>query len=196
MIMQTEASQRTFERHGKVIKESTKGSIRNSAIAVPRYGDTNEDKEKNEWETITDDETIYVLLLRKNVQQLLRTANCPFSTGPINDAYVIDCDTTFAEQVLEGTLTDETVNRLSSQYNDVSQEEKDFMRAMTRPRTLHGTLIPDFSWSYGIKEFQKTFRKTRESTSCEPSGINMSFWKACVEDDDLAWIQAFFIEKT
>ncbi len=69
------------------------------------------------------------------------------------------------------------------------------MKAMVKPRNSIGTTIPDFSWSFGLKEYKRTFRKTRESTSCGPSGINMSYWKACTEDDDLARVQAFFIEK-
>jgi hypothetical protein len=177
------------------MKDIKKGSIRNVSIAVPRFGDSIKDKETNEWETITDDETIYALLLHKNVQNLLRSANCPFATGPINDACGIDGDTSFAEQVLEGTLSDGTIQSLSRKYTDVAEELEVFMKAMTRPRTTHGTPIPNFTWSFGVKEFQKTFRKTRESTSCGPSGINMSFWKACTEDEDLAQLQAFFIEK-
>jgi hypothetical protein len=46
-----------------------KGSIKNLTIAVPRFRHTTKEKEKQEWETVADNETIYALLLHKNVQQ-------------------------------------------------------------------------------------------------------------------------------
>jgi hypothetical protein len=194
-ILQTESSKKTFACHGAVMKDSTKGSIKNLTIAVPRYGSTTIEKQKQEWETVTDDETVYALLLQKNAQQLLRSSQCPFATGPLNDACRVDGNSTFAEKILEGTLNNETISKMATKYEDVAQELNTFIWAMTRPRDDQGTVLPDFTWSYGLKEYRQTFRKTREGTSCGPSGINMSYWKACAKDDDIARVQAFFIEK-
>jgi hypothetical protein len=97
--------------------------------------------------------------------------------------------------LLEGTLNDEKNLDVASKYDNVSEELNVFIRAMTRPRNSHGFVLPDFDWSFGVQEYKNTFRKTREATSCGPSGINMSFWKACAEDDNLAQVQSFFIEK-
>jgi hypothetical protein len=194
-IIQVESLKKTFAWHGQVMKGGTKGSIKNLTIAVPRFGDTLQQKSDREWETVNDDKTVFALLLRKNAQQLLRSSKCLFATGPLNAACGVDSDTKLAEQILEGTLNDMGIMNLANNYDDVSQELNVFIRAMTRPRNSHGVVLPDFDWSCGIKEYKNTFRKTREVTLCGPSGINMSYWKACAEDNDLTLVQSFFIEK-
>lgn len=103
-----------------------KGSIKNLTIAVPRFRHTTKEKEKQEWETVTDDETIYALLLGKNVQQLLRSSQCPFATGPLNDACGVDGDSKFAAQILEGTLNDTKICQIANKYEDVSEEPQCF----------------------------------------------------------------------
>jgi hypothetical protein len=76
-----------------------------------------------------------------------------------------------------------------------TEELNAFIRALAKPQKKCGTPISDFEWKCGIKEFRSTFRKTKESTSCGPSGINMSYWKAVSEDGDIARVHSFLIEK-
>jgi hypothetical protein len=91
-IIRAEASRRTFARHSKVMKGGTKGSINELVVAAPRYAESVAGTEKAGWCNITDEETIFALLLRRNTQQFMRSSNCPFAHGNIVDACGIDCD--------------------------------------------------------------------------------------------------------
>jgi hypothetical protein len=170
-IIQAESSKKTFERHGLAMKGTTKGSIKNLTIAVPKYGYTKKDKEEQEWSTVTDDETMYALLLRCNAQQLLRSSQCPFATGLINDACRIDGNTSFAEEILEGTINHGLIKQMAGKYADVSQELSIFIKAMTRPRNSIGTLYPDFQWSFGVKEYKKHFGKQEKVLHVAPLAL-------------------------
>jgi hypothetical protein len=194
-IIQAEASRKTFERHSKVMKGGTKGSISDLVVAVPKYDTTSAKSEKSGWSKITDEETIFALLLRRNMQQFMRSSSCPFAHGNIVDSCGIDGDGSMVEKILMGTLKDCEQMDLINGYSDLNDILKIFITAMAKPRLENGSLISDFEWKFGVPEFRATFRKTRESTSCGPSGLNMSYWKACSEDDDIARVQSFFIEK-
>jgi hypothetical protein len=194
-IIQAESSRRTFARHGNAMKGEIKGSINNLVVAIPKYASTVKDTEKAEWSTITDEETIFALLLRRNTQQFMRSAGCPFAHGKIAEKCGIDGDGTMVNEILAGTLNDCNKFNLIKDYDDPTDVLKLFITAMAKPRNENGTVIEDFTWDYGINEFRSTFQKTRESTSCGPSGLNMSYWKASAEDDDIARVHSFLIEK-
>jgi hypothetical protein len=195
VIMQAEASKKTFERHGSVMKEQKKGSIENLTIPVPRYALTELESNKVGWETIDDEEMVFSLLLQKNAQQLMQSSESPFSHGPLVEDCGIDGNGKLVRRLLEGTLSDYDVRRYSASSSDSVEELHAFIRALAKPNKSNGTRILDFDWEYGIKEFRATFRRTRESTSCGPSGLNMSYWKAVSEDNDIARVHSFLIEK-
>jgi hypothetical protein len=177
------------------MKGGTKGSINDLVVAIPKYDATVKGTEKAGWTTIKDEETIFALLLRRNTQQFMRSANCPFANGKIVDTCGIDGDGDMVEKILEGTLQECDSFDLLNEYSDPHNVLQKFILALAKPRNEYGRPINDFEWKFGVKEFRSTFRKTRESTSCSPSRLNMSYWKACAEDDDIARVQSFFIEK-
>ena len=45
-------------------------------------------------------------------------------------------------------------------------------------------------WKFGSDKYRKLFNKTKETTSCGPSGLHMSHWKAATESDELTFIHA------
>jgi hypothetical protein len=195
VILQSEASKNTFARHGYVMTKQKTGSIENLTIPIPKYADTEKETEKAGWATIDDEETVFALLLRKNAQQLMRSSTSPFAAGSIVDACGIDGNKHFTQKLLDGTISDYEINRLTKDSEGSKEELNAFIRALAKPRNTIGTFLPDFEWEYGIKEFCATFRRTRESTSCGPSGLNMSYWKAVSEDDDIARVHSLLIEK-
>lgn len=142
-----------FERHGHVMKPMKAGSIKNLTIPVPRYSTKAADNEESGWETIDDEETVFSLLLRKNAQQLMRSSQCPFSAGNIVDECGIDGNNKIMYDILNGTLTDYEVKRFSTHATTPTEELECFIRALARPRRKDGTVITDFEWSYGVKEF-------------------------------------------
>jgi hypothetical protein len=195
VISQSEASKQTYARHGRVMKNEEKGSIQSLMVPVPQYRSDIKATEEVGWTEIEDDSIIHSLLLRKNAQQLMRSATSPFATGPITDECGFDGEGPLTSKLIESLLTHKEKERLLDGHTNVKTELDEFITALGQPTDSNGNALNNFTWSFGMKEFRKTFRKTRESTACGPSGLNMSYWKACAEDDNIATIQAFFIEK-
>jgi hypothetical protein len=195
IIIQSEVSKRTYARHENVMKPNEKGSIQSLMVPVPQYRATVEETKKVECIEIDDNQTTYFLLLKRNAQQLMRSAQSPFASGTIADGCGFDGGKQMTDKILNNTLTNLERSTILNERKSVSDELDQFLIALVKPTNGNGVPIPDFTWKYGIEEFRSTFRRTRESTACGPSGLNMSYWKACTEDDDLAQVQAFFIEK-
>jgi hypothetical protein len=195
VILQSESSKRTFARHGAVMKGGEKGSIKSLMVPIPEYRSSLEETKAVEWTEIEDNSSIYSLLLKKNAQQLMRSAHSPFAYGKIVDGCGTEGDGPLTNKILENSLTNQERYDLINEHADVRDELDTFITALARPKDNNGNIINDFEWKYGIEEYRKTFRRTRECTACGPSGLNMSFWKAIAEDDDLAEVQAFLIEK-
>jgi hypothetical protein len=194
IIIQAEASKKTFARHGAVMKAGEKGSIKSLMVPIPEYRDTLSETKEVEWTEIEDENTIYRMLLKKNAQQLMRSAESPFAHGSIVEGCGYDGDGPLTQKILDDALDNNEKYNLLNDYPDLRDELDTFITALAKPKDSNGIPINDFSWSYGVKEFRRTFRRTRESTACGPSGLNMSFWKALAEDDDLAEVHAFLIE--
>ena len=70
---------------------------------------------------------------------------------------------------------------------------KRFIEALKVPYEDEADEVKSFEWKYGLDEYKNTFSKTKESTSCGPSGLHMSHWKIALERDRIAEVHAFFI---
>ena len=68
-----------------------------------------------------------------------------------------------------------------------------FIKALKKPTTANGEVVPDLPWIYGVDEYKETFGKTREQTACGPSSLHMSHWKAALERECLMRVHSFFI---
>jgi hypothetical protein len=99
VIIQSEASKRTYARHGRVMKNEEKGSISSLMVPVPQYRNDVKETEAFGWTEIEDDDIIHALLLQKNAQQLMRSANSPFATGSIIDACGFDGEKSVAVSI-------------------------------------------------------------------------------------------------
>jgi hypothetical protein len=87
----------------------------------------------------------------------MRSSISPFAAGSIVDACGIDGNKQFMQKLLDGTLSDYEINRLTKDYEGSKEELNAFIRALAKPRNKFGTFLPDFEWEYGIKEFCATF---------------------------------------
>jgi hypothetical protein len=125
----------------------------------------------------------------------MRSADSPFSKGEIVQDCGIDGDGHIITQLLNGMLSEYNLKRYTTNLADVQEELNAFIWALAKPTKENGHKILDFDWKYGVTEFRATFRRTKESTSCGPSGLNMSYWKAASEDNDIARVHSFLIEK-
>ena len=52
------------------------------------------------------------------------------------------------------------------------------------------TRCQPMEWKLSSEEYCQLFNKTREDTSCGPSGLHMSHWKAAAESDDLSLVHS------
>ena len=48
-------------------------------------------------------------------------------------------------------------------------------------------------WKFGLEEYKNLFNKTKEETSCGPSGLHMSHWKAATQRDELMELHSTMI---
>jgi hypothetical protein len=99
IIIQAEASKKTFVRHGAVMKVGEKGSIKSLMVPIPEYRETLSETKEVEWSEIEDESTIYRMLLKKNAQQLMRSADSPFANGSIVDGCGYDGDGPLTQKI-------------------------------------------------------------------------------------------------
>lgn len=107
----------------------------------------------------------------------------------------IDGDGWIITQLLNGTLSEYDMKRYRTASVDVQEELNAFICELATPTKDSGQKVLDFDWKYGVKEFRAMFWKTKESTSFGSSGLNMSYWKVVSEDNDIAHVHSFLIEK-
>ena len=201
VIIRSESSKQTFARHGRYLKPMKKGSIQRITIPTPDYvskdseGTTISQKDGLPgWMDIDDEDRVFSLLLRQNARHLTQSARSPFAYGKIASNIKFDGTGSLTNDLLDGILDDITLGNLGSQYPQYQPELTTFLKALRRPCTEDGEPLKSFDWKFGMKEFQTLFRKTRESTSCGPSGLHMSHWKVIAEDDILSELWAWIIE--
>ncbi len=151
VIIQAEASRKTFARHGCYMKPLKKGSIRSLLIPTPDYHFKSEDGIDNchkdglpGWTEIYDENLIYHLLLRQNANHLHQSTRSPFAFGPIAEGVGHFGTGNLSEQLLNGVLDDMSILQLSNFYPQFKPELSSFLQALTRPLDEHGAPLPRF----------------------------------------------------
>jgi hypothetical protein len=123
IIIQSEASKRTYAQHGSVMKPTNKGSISSLMVPVPQYRGTIEETKQVEWTEIDDDATtIYQLLLKQNAQQLMRSAHSPFATGTLAEGCGYDSKKEMAAKLLNDTLSNSEMSQILNENKTVESE--------------------------------------------------------------------------
>ena len=193
-IINAETSAALHRRHGGVINTPHSGSL--TKILVP-FPDSSVPAPTSSakcgvWKEIDDDRMINELFLTLNEKKLLLSQGSDFAPGGLLHGLVGDdgCSET-ADKILDGSF-DATILQ-DENRSDVATLMA-FVKHMERPRDKDGSQIPDMEWTYGAEEYQASFSKKNENTSCGPSGLHMSHWIAACDDEELSELHASFIE--
>jgi hypothetical protein len=134
IIIQAEASKRTYARHGAVMKGGEKGSIKTLMVPVPEYRSTVADTKDVEWMEIDDEDTVYSLLLKKNAQQLMRSSDSPFAHGKLVEGCGYEGDGPLTSKILNDLLTNHEKYELTQDHTDVKDELETFITALAKPK--------------------------------------------------------------
>ncbi len=190
IIRESEKSRLLHAKHKSYLKPPQNGTLNTILVPQPITGKRNNMFDTSTYTEVDNPEDIFDILLRRNARVLLQSRSSIFSRGPLLDMCGWFAESDGVEDLLQGTLN---TTDISQHYPEFAREANAFLQALGRPvRRLHDG--PNtFKWQYGVDEFIATFRKTRESTSCGPSGLHMSHWKAACERRQIARVHAFFI---
>ena len=80
--------------------------------------------------------------------------------------------------MLEGKLN---AAEYAKKYPEFEEEAKVFIIECMQ-RNLNSKPM---KWKFGVEEYKQLSTKTREETSCGPSGLHMSHWKTALQSDDI-----------
>ena len=193
VIRNSEESRKLHSKQKNFLKPIVKGGIRSVLVPAPR---TNvESKENN----ITNPETqcefydpqeVFNVLLRQNYRHLLKSEMSFFTKGSLMGKIGYLAEHEIVDEILEGLNIEEGI---CESHKEMGSTLQNFIRASAKIKNSEGKKIPDYGWTYGAEEYKETFKKTRETTTCGPSGLHMSHWKAACENNILATTHAFFI---
>ena len=193
-IINAETSRALHARHGFIIKETgNRGGIK--SIMVPRAGtdlDPQTSKYDEGWITIENDKWINSLFSAINRKKLCMSNGSAMAPGGIIHELIGPQGTSeIADEILHGHFDVEQLTPI----NDIDISTlKEFVRQMARPRDSDGEYIPDMEWKFDEEDYQKAFSKKNEVTSCGPSGLHMSHWKAIGHNTKLCSLFSKFIE--
>ncbi len=189
VIMESERSRKQHERARRWFKPRSP-ALRHLRVPGPVVGATNNIYDLDSYRQIDDPKDIFDVLLRRNYRHLRQSDNSVFSQPPVLDHCGWFAEHEGVQQLLDGLL--DTV-QLGSQYPHFPREATAFLQALGQSARPDGRPTEPFRWTYGVEEYTATFRKTRESTACGPSGLHMSHWKAACKRERIARVHAFFI---
>lgn len=194
VIKEAEKSRRLHAKHRRFIKQENLGTLRSILVPAPVIfpdGGKNDLFDVKQYYRVHDTEQLFDILLRRNFRHLLMSKHSLFSRGSIGAAVGWEAEgEACISQLLAGTFSTE---KISDEYPEYGVEAEAFIKALKKPLGKDDTPLKDFKWKYGVEEYCATFKKTRESTACGPSGLHMSHWKAATERKRIARVHAFFI---
>ena len=190
IIRESEKSQQMHRKHRRFMKPGNMGTLRSLMIPAPITGIKNNVKDPKTYMEISDSDTMFDVLLRKNFNHLLLSQSSMFSKGPILDKCGWYGEEQGIEDLLNGLLDCEEMGKA---YPEFGNEGVEFLRALRIKKDKNGKKPEPFKWTFGVEQYKEVFNHTKEATACGPSGLHMSHWKAACEREGIARIHAFFI---
>ena len=179
-IKRSEESKRLALHHGNIMKADRQGALREVLVPIPSCTDD------LEWATIRDENEMYGVLLRRNLNKLMASAKNPFAEGPLNDLIGHLGEKPAADALLDGTFLD----KYRDQLGDIlTPEFEEFLTCMKK----HPNATTDIDPEITVEDYQSLFKKTKPTTSCGPSGLHMGHWVTAAFFDDLSEIHVLFI---
>ena len=185
VLKEAEKHSKIYRKINATVKRIDKGSIRTLMVPSEENSkckvDENNDRTNGRWEEVRNNEDIFELILEKNVQMLTKSDRGMTVTGTFAKELGRDADNEeLMNKVLAGQIDPEKF-----EFEGYAEEAYEMIRQMRRDE--RGTKM---EWDFGIEEYKGVFEKTRESTSCGPSGLHMSHWKAALQSDEIMEIHA------
>ena len=194
VIKEAEVSRKMHRKQRQYLKPVRDGHIQRILVPAPVQGIVPQERHVTDASvqyTVEDPKEIFNILLRQNYKSLLKSQESVFSSGMMKK--LLDdrqSETVVINQILEGTFDSENTSDAKETYGSTIEN---ILQSMRKATTKSGGGIENFQWKYGKEEFKETFTKTRENTSCGPSGLHMSHWKAATQSELLMEIHSFFI---
>ena len=126
---------------------------------------------------------IFEIILEQNAIMLTRSREGMTATGSLQQAIGYHAENEeFITQLLEGKVDAEEHAR---QYPTCELEANAFITNMKKH--VNGSMM---KWKFGVDEYKNLFNHTREETSCGPSGLHMSHWKAATQSEELMMVHS------
>jgi hypothetical protein len=133
--------------------------------------------------TLNDDGTIRELTTKKEMEQACmienedrfsQSSDTPFMTHPLLSDFGYLTDTAFYTQILQGT------------YQVPPDTDKYAALLLQELQKIDSSKIPSIPITLSVEEHIGAWKKQKERTSSEPSGLTFSHYKAASKDKSLA----------
>ena len=190
IINESEKSKLLHGKHRRLLKQGNDGTLRSLLVPAPTIGLKNNEKDPRLYTSITDSNTMFNILLKRNFRHLLQSNESMFTKGPLLDLCGWYGKEEGMESILQGMLD---TTKIEEDYPQFGKEGVEFMKALRYKEKDDEDQGTTFTWKFGTKEYLEVFNKTNESTACGPSGLHMSHWKAACEREKIARVHAFFM---
>ena len=187
VLKEAEKMSQCFKKINVTIKETNHGGIRSLLIPTDKNKnkkvDADSDDTNGNWEEIRNTDEIYTLLLEQNATMLCKSNQGITATGPLaEDIGINQVHEPFIDKILRGEIN---ATQYAKHYTNFSEEAKTMIINMQKHPQSN-----TMQWKFGSEEYRQLFNKTREDTSCGPSGLHMSHWKAATESDEISFVHA------
>ena len=190
VIKEAETHSNIFRKINVTVKEVEKTGVNSilvpTAINKNMTIDADKDDTNGNWSEIRNIDGVFETILEQNAKMLLKSTNGITARGIMKEKIgSAASNETFIEALLEGNLNAE---ELASHYPEYESEAKEMIIQMQQD-----VRSSPMEWKFGSEEYRQLFNHTREATSCGPSGLHMSHWKAATESDEITYVHATMI---
>ena len=190
VISEAEEAKRLHGKHKYYLKPRQQGAIKHIYVPYPKSNMEVKESDVTNVQSqgrVDDSNQIFNILLRQNLRHLMKSKSSIVAEKEFLQKIGHNAENEYAKIILEGSMRD----KLSCENSNNTLA--DFIASMRYAQTNDGQPIEEFRWTYGVDEYIDTFSKTRESTSCGPSGLHMSHWKAALERKIIMRVHSFFM---
>ena len=187
VLVEAEKHSNIFKKIRITVKDEDRGGVRNILIPTETNPeqkiDTTTDDRNGKWIEERNIDKIFEIILEQNAKMLTRSNQSITAVGPIQEAIGFQAENEeFLQRLLEGRVDTQWYARKYPQYEE---EVNEFLKQMQ-----YSNMSKKMQWQFGSQEYQDLFSKTREETSCGPSGLHMSHWKAALQNEDILEVHA------
>ena len=187
IIQEAEKHSMMFQKINLTVKDVERMGVRSLLIPTEENNeqviDHDNDDTNGKWEEVQEIESIYERILEQNAMMLCKSEGGMTATGPLSKDIELDASNEpIINEILNGTINSKRYAQSYPRYKEEAEEMIKQMQWETRCKPM--------SWKFGCEEYRALFNKTKENTSCGPSGLHMSHWKAATDSEELTYLHA------